>query len=498
MEKTMHAFKPLITGAVLTLGVVFPALAQDVRPQDKLLSPDQVSADIKLAQDAFSRIHPGYTRYTNEQALNASWDAINMKAVAQNGLTLGAFYIEVQDILADIRCDHTKAELPKALAKDRNVTPVYLPVIWRVVDGRGFVENPGASDLTFGDEILSIDGRPLAELMDEVRPLIPADGDTGFVRDIQMGASLEFMGGAIDHFGALMWDIKPQAQLGVKTVTGETKTLTLDRIIHKDWKTLLQDGKISTDFPDSISFKRIGDQAAYLRIDSFVNYRNPVKPDKLYDPIFSALKKEGRDTLILDLRENGGGSTDAKARLFAHLIDHKARLVKDTRVKTLDHSGLEKHITTWEKRLLNPNKLGFKKNEDGSYSLRKMFAEDTKMIKPDNTAFTGKLYVLTSQSNGSASAALLAKLQDMGRATLIGEETGGSAEGTTAGVLFYVKLSESDIRLRVPVMQDFNDVATFDAGKGVTPDILAPMTVDAFIQKQDPAYEAALALISAH
>ncbi len=490
----MYCFKPLFLSAALTFTVGLSASAQT--PQDTLLSPTQIRADITLAKEAYSRVHPGYTRYTSEAVLNASWEAVNSKAASREGLTLGEFYTELQNVLAGIRCDHTKAELPKAIGQDRNITPVYLPVIWRVIEGRGFIENPGTTGLSRGDEIISIDGRALRDLMNDVRPLIPFDGNTGFVRDIHMGASLEFMGGAVDHFGALLWDISPMAALTVKTKNGDLKTSDVNRILHKDWKALLQDGKTSTDFPDAITFDRIGDKAAYLRIDSFVNYRQPVKPDSLYDPIFSAIKSEGRDQLILDLRENGGGSTDAKTRLFAHLIKKKNRLVKDTQVKTLDHSGLEPYISTWETRLINPNKLGFKKNANGAYSLRKIFADDTKMIRPDKTAFAGQLYVLTSSSNGSATTALLAKLKDMDNVTLIGEETGGSAEGTTAGVLFYLKLPESGIRTRIPVMQDFNDVTSFVPGKGITPDILAPMTANAFLDGKDPAYERALKMIT--
>jgi len=493
----MASFKHWLAATFLSLASAGNSYGQDMRPQDERLSPQQISSDIALAKEAYSRIHPGYTRYTSESILDNAWEAINATANEKNGLTLGEFYIELQAVLAKIHCDHTKAELPKVISNDRNITPVYLPLIWRVIDRQAIVEIAGHTDLRLGDEIMSIDGRPVSEMMDELRSLIPVDGDTDFVRDRHMGASLEFMGGAVDHFGALIWDIKPTALLKVRTPSGEVKTVSVNRIPHKAWKALLLGDKASTDFPDSVTFDRIGDNAAYLRIDSFVNYRNPVKPDKIYDPIFSALKKEGRDKLILDLRYNGGGSTDAKMRLFAHLIETKSRLVKETRIKTLDHSGLEAHISTWDKRLMNPSRMGFKENEDGTYSVRKIFSDELKMIKPDRNAFTAKLFVLTSQSNGSASTALLAKLQDMGRATLIGEETGGSAEGTTAGVLFYLKLPESGIRTRIPILQDFNDIRNFTPNKGVVPDVFAPMTLSDFQQKRDPAYEAALALLLA-
>ena len=496
----MPNFKILMTSLAVVIGTSAPLLAQsstaqDMRPQDRILTPIQISTDIALARETYERIHPGYTRYISQSALDTAWDAINLKAESKAGLSLGSLYIEVQNVLAQIRCDHTKTELPRAIAKDRNITPVYLPLAWRVVEGRAIIENPGETGLVFGDEITSIDGRAINDMMDEVSPLIPVDGDTEFVRDVHMGASFEFMGGSIDHFGALLWDIEPTAQLGIKSVNGDRQTVSVDRVLHKDWKALVLDGKESSDFPDAVTFNRIGETAAYLRIDSFVNDRNPVKPDKIYDPIFSAINAEGRETLILDLRENGGGSTDAKVRLFAHLISEKDRLARETRIKTLDHSGLETYLSTWDKRVLNPNKFGFTKNESGTYSLRKVFSDDLKSVKPDRNAFTGKLLVLTSQSNGSASTALLAKLQDMGRATLIGEETGGSAEGPTAGVLFTLKLPESGIRTRVPVFQDFNAISTFTPNKGVSPDIFAPMTAEAFINGDDPAYDAALALI---
>ena len=90
---------------------------------------------------------------------------------------------------------------------------------------------------------------------------------------------------------------------------------------------------------------------------------------------------------------------------------------------------------------------------------------------------------------------MLAKLKDLGRATLIGEQTGGSAEGTTAGVLFYLTLPESGIRARIPVLQDFNNVSTFTPNKGVVPDILAPTSFENFVAGIDPAYDVAISMI---
>jgi len=138
--------------------------------------------------------------------------------------------------------------------------------------------------------------------------------------------------------------------------------------------------------------------------------------------------------------------------------------------------------------------MAFKKNIDGTYSMRKFLGEHGK-IKPADNVFKGKLIVLTSTSNSSASATILAHLKDSGRAILIGEKAGGSAEGPTAGVQFTLTLPESKIKTRVPIIRHFTDIKSFEPGLSTTPDIYVPLTVKAFREGRDPALEAAKALI---
>ncbi len=167
---------------------------------------------------------------------------------------------------------------------------------------------------------------------------------------------------------------------------------------------------------------------------------------------------------------------------------------KDVRVATLNLDGLREHLWTWEKKALKPNRLAFKKNDDGSYSFRK-FAGQHGKIKPKSNRFEGKLIVLTSNANSSGSAALMAHLKDEDRATFVGEKPGGSAEGPTAGIQFTLTLPESGIKTRIPVIRAYHNIESFEHGLSISPDIDAPMTVEAFLDKRDPAMEAALKLM---
>lgn len=493
----LNRFKPFLTTASMTGAALLALSAAPASAQTgDMLTPAQAASDIKLLKEAYERIHPGYTRYATRAEMDAGWADLAARAEINDGISTGDFYIGIQSVLTRIRCDHTKAELPKSLIEARKINPVYLPFRWSVVEGRGLIRVPGeGTDLGYGDEILSIDGRPLTELIADVSTLIPVDGYTEWSRTGGISESLEFRGGAVDHFGAILWDIAPEAALEIETPDGTRKSLIVPRISFENWSDLGKASGVTRDFKDAVRFENTSQNAAYLAIDTFVNYRNPVDPDTVYDPIFDKLAEDGTEFLILDLRENGGGSSDAQNGLLNRLANRAKAFSRDVRVNTLNLDGLRQHLWTWDQSAMNPNKLAFKKNDDGTYSFRK-FAGQHGKIKPTKNAFKGRLLVLTSHSNSSGSAALLAHLKDMKRATFIGEEAGGSAEGPTAGLLFTLTLPESGIKTRIPAIRYYHNISSFEPGLSTSPDIYARMTVEDFREKRDPALEAAIALIN--
>ena len=473
----------------IAINIQFSCAAQEIESL-QMLTPTQIKLDLEIIEEAYTRIHPGYTRYETEENLRRAWTEIEQLAELNKGLSIEQFYLEIQKTLVLIRCDHTKAELPKVIATKRNTDPVYLPLIWTFIEGRGIIAKAlPVKGIMYGDEILSIDGRSLKSLKSQFLPYVPVDGFTEWGRTGELAASYELMGGVIDNFSALIWDIPKIANLELKSADGSIRIVPLERVVHKEWKSLQSD---ASDFKSSISFERLGESAAYLKVDSFINYRNYIDPESVFEPIFKSLKKEGRNKLILDLRQNGGGSNDARMELFANLITKAVQPKKEMQVKTLNLDGLRDYLWTWEKRALKPNRLGFKKNADGTYSLRSFLDDDLKKVKPRKYAFNGELIILTSNANSSGSTNLIATLKSHADVTLIGEKTGGSAEGATAGVLFYLTLPESKIKTRLPLFMQYNNVSSFEKGLGVSPDIVAKTTVAGFRVGQDVAYEKAV------
>ncbi len=470
---------------------------EDESTATSFLSVQQITQDVTLAKEAYERLHPGYTRYANSEQMNQAWEDIIARASEQQGMALGQFYLAIQKTLTLIRCDHTKANLPASLLQERDTSPLYLPFRWEWIDNRAFVTQPmEGMALERMEEILAIDDQPIGQLVEQVLPFIPYDGFTEWSRLSGVTESLEFKGGAVDHFGVFLWEVSPQVRLTVRGLMGEVRSLTTGRINHKQWAELGKQANQAGNFKDAVTFKRIGERHAYLRIDTFVNYREPVSPAEVYDPVFKALRDEKRDILILDLRNNGGGSTDASMGLLSNLILKPTRAKKDMRAKTLDLDGLREHLWTWDERAMDPWRLAFSKNDDDTYSLRSWFTDDLDTIKPAKYAFSGKVIALTSAANSSGSTNLLSNIQDEGRAVLVGDKTGGSAEGPTAGLLFTLTLPASKITTRIPYFRYYNNISNFQEGMGVVPDIKVRMTAEAFLQGQDPALMKATGLLS--
>lgn len=467
-----------------------PALADN--PAETWLSSDQVASDVALAEKAYEAVHPGYDRYTSAEELAGAWNAIEQRAVAEGGMSVGDFYLAVQSVLARIRCDHTKAELPKALAEYRQVEPVYLPLRWTLVEGRALVERAAEGiDIARGEEITAIDGVPVGELVEQVAPLIPVDGFTDHARRAQISQSMEFRGGAVDHFGALLFNPQPVVTLTVAAFDETTREVKIDRVVYKDWVALGTAG--ARNFKDAVRFDRIGEDAAYIAVDTFVNYREPVDPNTLYQPIFNALAQEGRDKLILDLRRNGGGSDDASQGLLTYLISGEAQLHTDVRVAALDAGDLKGKLRTWDPSALSPDPANFTINEDGTFSFKPEALPALRKIAGQPDAFLGELVVLTSDSQSSGSTNLMTWLKAARDVTLIGERTGGSVDGPTAGVIFFLDLPESGITARIPAFRFYNGAESFEKGMGMNPDIAAPTTVASFRQGDDEALNAAMA-----
>jgi Peptidase family S41 len=465
----------------------------------KELTAQQTQEDVRLLKRALETVHPGLTRYTSAEDIARAFSAL--EASTKNGSDEIRLYSAISLMLAQIRCDHTKAELPAALEKFRNEQPTHLPFRFSLIEGKMIVEksDPLQTVIARGTEVLSINGEPVADLIKALLPYVSIDGFTERSRLAKLASDSDLMGSDFDHFYPLISSTRGFAKSFTLTLKAPRQTaitpLSLKPLTYPQWSALAgrSDGQ-REQFYNSITW-RMSNENAVLRIGSFVNYRNPVEPMAFYAAFFKQLNAQKTKHLVIDLRGNGGGSGDTNIALLRYLLDTPFVWNKPRQLKAVRYGDLPKYIETWgdPKEIFEPPMSRFKALAEGGFEEIVDGKDDaTSPQAPAADVFKGKVTVLSDARNGSGTTMFIAKFKDENRGQVIGEATGGSAEGPTAGQLFFLKLPNSGITVRVPNMFNRMNIKSFTRGMGVQPDVDVKQTLEDFLNTKDRALDAAL------
>ena len=464
-----------------------PAPATEARPP-RPVPPDAAVADVALLRTTLERLHPGYTRYATPAELAAAWARLD--SVAASGPTDLVLFGEVSRLLAVLRCDHTKAELPVAVEMWRDEHPTHLPFRFRLFDGRMYVDTAFASTgLARGDEILALDGSPVGPLLDSLAQFVSIDGFTEHVRVTKLEGDGDLYGTDVDTYLPVLHGLRERFELVVRRETGTSRPVTVDAVTFHQWKTLTP-GAWRQDFGTATSLQFLDDTTALLRIPTFVNYRKPVKEKAFVDSLFRDIAAHGTTHLILDI--GGGGSTEPVDELLRHVISEPMVITREARVRANGvPPDIRPHVTTWNKEYLDPPGGMLVAADSGWWRLRPVMDQARKPLTPYRNHFAGRVTILTGPGNASGSTMLIARLHAAGRVRLVGDSTGGSAEGPTAGTLLTLTLPGSGVQVRVPLVRSWTDAGSFVPGKGVPPDVLVIPTRTDWLAGRDVVLEAA-------
>ena len=486
------------TALLAALFASSPAIAADM--PNPMLTPAQARSDVALMRRALETIHPGLYRYVPKAQVDASF--ARMEAQAKQPISTLALHREIARMVASIHCDHSKPELPDAIAEWRQTNASHLPLRFKLIEGRMIVI---AGALPKGAEITAINGRQVSQILNAVAPLVAYDGDTDQALTVKIADDSDLGGSDLEEywpglFGVpSQWDITWKMPEEAVAKASQFAPISFDQWVQLD----SPDGKYRNEFYNGISWRMAG-KTAWLKIDTFVNYRNPVAATPYLSGFFNAMKAAGTEHLILDLRNNGGGSTDPTIALGRHLLDTPFTLTRSIRAKTIRFGDLPKHIETWGDReaQFNPPEAAYRRTDDGLFERIPAGTDesddDDSTIEhqplPVTQRFTGRLTVLTGPQNGSGATMTIAWLKDRRDVTLVGEDTSGSAEGPTAGNIFNLVLPESHIRVRVPQFRSFTNIKQFTPRRGMKADVLVVPTLADFEAGRDRAVEVARSL----
>jgi hypothetical protein len=439
-------------------------------------APQELKKDLEIVQNSLEENHPGVYWYISKKDLDFKFDSL--KSTLNDSLTP---LQELAPVVAAVKCGHTKIVYPgislnkfqKDSVKKEGLKP--LSQLYYFVDSNRLyiesVNNIKLKNSLKGAEIITVDGKPASEIIKKAESLYTSDGynRTFYKRVLEK---------SFDAYYYLSYGRSDSSKLTLKRADS-TYFYVLKTI-----KPIKEEKKLST--PEEVGKKKISDKQAqklkrenrYKGVDDFGKPLLDLKFDsvlnstaimtvksfsfnnsnfrKFFKESFKELKEKNIEHLILDLRNNGGGSLMACNRLFRYLYDQphifNGRAYMNHSyfhsIKYEDNTPILKaaKIITLPISLITSIFLTHK-DSIGKYG----FLPTTAFKKPLENVFQKDLIVLINGYSFSATSLLSSNLQEVKRGTFVGQESGGGYNQCTAGSIPFLNLPNTGLKLRLPL-----------------------------------------------
>lgn len=458
----------------------------------KLHSPQELREDLDAAYNQLKKYHPRLYQYTSKEEMDFKFDSL--KKSIKTPLSGMDFYEKLSPVIASVRQGHLIVS-PPIVKRTRKERKEYLEkafsfytMDFEYLDEKLWLINATGKDtLLIGSEILMVEDKTPKELIEKYNTLIASDGYNKTFYDGFVGS--RFAGFYIKNNGfqdsihitfkntdsifiqTILWKNKKEAEsiskdslavdigekIVVKKLTKEERKA--EKLAAKSKRKYnSKRGYIESKKEYTRTFSLIGSDSitAYMKIRGFSNGN----PDDFYKESFNTIDSLGIKTMILDLRNNGGGSLVEIDDLYSYFTDSPYTFVRPSEVNTRTpffpylinntNSGFIQGLAVlFSPFILTHNLLKTKKVDDTIYYRLR----SSKEHKPKLNNYKGKLYVLVNGNSFSASSILSTQLKGTNRATFVGQETGGAYNGTVAGIFKGYKLQNTKILMRIGMMQ---------------------------------------------
>lgn len=443
---------------------------------------EAVIEDINILERHLYQIHGGIFTYHDQAAFKDYFGGLRAQ-VTEAMTTLEAYKV-IGPLSTLIGDSHTEINLPEAYQDYVDSEMLLFPFGVRYLGEKLYltVNLSGSNAFIPGAEILSINGRDALEIFKVLRQYFERDGFN--LSGPNRQASSLFM----DKYGLI---IGQPAEFTLEMISPDGQKYTA-KVASQTWPILEERleahfaAKIPNSGPKPPLELQIEGNTAYLRVRSFSPDR--IKRGKqhfksFFKDAFEQIAAAGVENLILDVRNNGGGSETVFMRILNHLLDEPYLVYRELSTATTtipDHhlyprdkpARLEKFAT----RKLTPRNGRYLDLKDPSANI----------ASPKSPHFAGKVYVLINEFSYSATGDFCGVLQQYNRATFVGAETGGNPYVNTAGMDLTLILPNTKIEVRIPLLLFIINNDRANTGHGMQPDIPVSLSIEDVLNYQDP------------
>ncbi|WP_134200314.1 S41 family peptidase [uncultured Algoriphagus sp.] len=434
-------------------------------------SKSEVLQDLSYLRESLEAAHFDLFRYTSEADFEWNYQQVKASITADSLSYLDATKL-FQAVVSKVNNGHTEIPFPgQAYGEYAYAGGTIFPLELAFEEGKALVKKnfSDTEEIQIGTELISINGKPIEEILKEIYPQVSAE------RLYFKLAKIELF--SFPRYYWLVFGQQEEFEVGIKTESG-IKSFNLKAVPVIEGYEMKRSEIFHRE--KSLTFF---DEAAYLKIGSFsgdeADFRGFV------DSAFAEIKKRNFDNLIIDLRNNDGGNDSFSDYLVSYFADRPFRWNSSYSLKT---SQLLKEDIRSNRDTTNAFWASALNKENGTVYPYEFGEYDP---QPKEKRFEGNVYVLVNRQSHSQSAVTAAQIQDYDFATIVGEET-GEYPSLMASV-FYISLPNTAITLQLSKGYLVR-VNGSTKNEGVIPDILIR---DHLLDEKDEVLEGLLERLEA-
>lgn len=330
-----------------------------------------------------------------------------------------------------------------------------------------------------GAEIITLNGHPTAEFVKEFLAIFPSDGSNVTHKYWGLTASRW-----LTRYFYILYDYSESYQVEYLPMgEKDKKTANLQGLVFDKLLDIREERYPITKQPPAEFKLSPEEQTAYLRITSFDKERlgnNKIDFPKFLEKTFQNLAENQTKNLILDLRNNGGGTDEYGKLLFSYFTNQEFDYYESLRMNKESYDFFK---YTNRPDMKAPKGM-LRANGDGTFD--NIQHPNVGKQKPASPAFSGNIYVLIDGGCFSTTSEFLSLLHYHTKAIFIGEESGGGYYGNSSGPTPEMKLPNSKVRLEIPLMKYSTAVKDYQyLNRGLIPQHVVVPTIKDLVEGKD-------------
>ncbi len=476
--------------------------------QNEKWDQGKLKQDLTIFREIREKANSGLYKYRTKQQI----DSIYFWAFSQinKPKTLLDFYkiiLKITDFEGSVHNDTT---LPDEFQNKFSSGNVFFPYPVKLIEGR-LVINFQNAEIPLGSEIHSINKIKTNKIIKDFYKYYTTDGYNISGKSIGLtgsfGKYFEMEYGPQQSF-LVEYSLLNSSKKLIKKITAVSNDTRKENF--KNRFSLPIDSLQFNKAKNKYSFKIISKNTAVLAIHTFSIGKNAKAKEhlaykKYLDSCFQYLSKNNQiNNLIVDVRNNGGGSDPNDILTFSYLTqkpyrENAAAYVSFQEIPFADYFVYDE--TEPQKKLEEKNdfeadlKEEFPKLENGKYNQDEKF---NLLLQPDANNFKGQIYLLISPRIASAGSLFASLVTGNTNAVVIGEETMGGYFGHNGHTPVEYELPNTKIKTKFSIVnldQDVPKKANQIFGRGIIPDHEVKQTLGDFLQNKDTQFEYTLKLI---